>query len=443
VSTVVAFAVDPQKADFDRSIHSVFGWFFGPAVGNVDPFVTARSAMIFTTYWFVLFIAILLPLYWLARPGPLRLALLLVACSVFHARFAGAAGMLPIIVLCTTTYFAGLSGRRWVLNLGIASPVLALIFYKYTQFVSLKVLAHLSPHWGAQLNDALVAHLPATPPLGVSFFAFEFVHYLYDVRKGQPPIRNPAHFWAFTFFFPSLVAGPIKRYQPFLRSLREGLTAVSLEDVKFGLWRVALGYVKKVVIADNLTAAIQYWQPKYAELAMSSRWLFLAALSFRILLDFSGYSDIAIGFARLMGVRLLENFRWPYLAGSMQDFWRRWHMSLSSWIRDYVYIPLGGSRVSPPRKALNGLIAFALCGLWHGPEWNFVLWGLWHGFGLVVNTTYVRLLGPAGESLSRLLQRAPVVPWALTMLFVGVGWLGFFYPVPDCFNMVRLLFVQK
>lgn len=396
--------------------------------------------MIFTTYWFIAFTALAIPLYWIARPPWLRLALLIVFCSVFHARFAGAAGMAPIIVLCAITYLAGLSRRPWVLTMAMVLPVLALIFYKYTQFVSLKLLAHLSPHWGEELNRVLVSHLPATPPLGVSFFAFEFVHYLYDVRKGSAPIRNPAHFWAFTFFFPSLVAGPIKRYQPFVASLHEGLRQVTLEDLKFGLWRIAMGYVKKVALADNLTAGLRYWHPHFAELSFPERWLFVVAVALRILLDFSGYSDIAIGAARLMGIRLNENFRWPYLAKNIQEFWRRWHISLTTWIRDYVYIPLGGSRHGLWRKGLNGFAAFSLCGLWHGPDWNFVLWGVWHGLGLVVATNYRSALGATGAGIGAVFERLPLLGWALTMLFVVIGWMAFFYPVPDCFHMIGLLF---
>ena len=399
--------------------------------------------MIFTSYWFLVFSLVVLPVYWVARPAWLRLGLLLVACSVFQAKFAGAAGMVPILVLCVTTYLAGLSRRRWLIDLGMALPVLALLFYKYTHFLSLRVLAPLHPAWGEQLQAFLHSHVPATPPLGISFFAFEFVHYLYDVRKGHPSIRNPAHFWAFTFFFPSMVAGPIKRYQPFLESLAAGLRTVTLDDIKFGLWRITQGFAKKVLVADNLTAGLQFWHGHYHELSIGGRWLFVAAVAFRILLDFSGYSDIAIGFSRLMGIRLLENFRWPYLAVNIQEFWRRWHISLSTWIRDYVYIPLGGSRQGVVRKAANGIFAFALCGLWHGPDWNFIVWGLWHGCGLVVCTSYPQWLGPLGRGLAKLMQRVPGLAWACTMLFVGLGWLCFFYSVPECLQMIRLLFVAQ
>jgi len=399
--------------------------------------------MVFTTYWFLLFSVGFISLYWAVRVPWLRLVLLLVFCSVFHAKFAGAAGMVPILALCVTTYLAGLSRQKWLLGVGMALPVLALVFYKYTHFLSLKVLALLSPQLGAATDQLLSSHLPATPPLGVSFFAFEFVHYLYDVRKGQPSIRNPAHFWAFTFFFPSLVAGPVKRYQLFLPSLQLGLQRVSLDDVKYGLWRIATGYFKKVMLADNLTAGLRYWEHSYHALTIPHRWLFVAALALRILFDFSGYSDIAIGLSRLMGIRLPENFCWPYVARNLQDFWRRWHISLSSWIRDYVYIPLGGGRQGPLRRALNALLAFSLCGLWHGPDWNFLCWGVWHGAGLAVAANYASILGPPGRGLAGVFARFPILPWAITLLFVSLGWLGFFYPLPQAAEMTRLLFSRQ
>ena len=166
------------------------------------------------------------------------------------------------------TYGAGLWQRRAVLYVAMALPVLALCFYKYTHFIALSIVALVNPAWGQQTDHFAGALLPITPPLAVSFFVFEFVHYLYDVSKGSPSIRNPAHFCAFTFFFPSLVAGPIKRYQPFLASLRSGLASVSVDDVKLGLMRVALGLFKKVAIADNVTEGLHYWQPHYATLTL-------------------------------------------------------------------------------------------------------------------------------------------------------------------------------
>ncbi len=400
-----------------------------------------RSArMIFTTYWYAVFALIFFPLYWVARPAPLRFGLLLAACFIFHGHFAGAAGVIPIVVLAVITYLAGLTRQRAILIAAMTLSVLALIFYKYTHWLTIDLIGSLNADWGKKLAEGARGLQPSTPPLAVSFFTFEFVHYLYDVLHGQPTIGSPVKFAAFTFFFPSLVAGPIKRYQPFLASLDAGLSRVALADVQAGLLRVGVGFVKKVVIADNLTGMIDFWQPQFAELPLGYRWLLCAGLGLRILLDFSGYSDLAIGFAQMAGIKLPENFNWPYAARNVQDFWSRWHISLSSWIRDYVYIPLGGNRHGVARKAANGLLAFGLCGLWHGAAWNFVVWGLYHGVGLAVSANYRAVLGAPGRALGVVFDRVPPLGWVLTMLFVFLGWLYFFYPVDQATHMLRLLF---
>ncbi len=248
--------------------------------------------------------------------------------------------------------------------------------------------------------------------------------------------------YRFSIFFPSLVAGPIKRYTQFLPSLEAAVLArASADDFAEGLRRVGVGFFKKVVVADNLTLYIEAVQPQFASMAMLDRWFLLVCIALRILFDFSGYSDIAIGCARLLGIQLPENFNWPYAARNLQDFWQRWHISLSSWIRDYVYIPLGGNRHGPVRRVLNGLVAFGLCGLWHGPAWHFVVWGLWHGAGLAVCASYARV-PVIGDKLTRIFSREPVAGWALTQLHAGIGWLVFFYPVSEALRMARLLFVR-
>jgi len=395
--------------------------------------------MIFTTYWFVLFVGAILPLYWLLQRPGWRMWFLGVVCVVFHTHFAGPAGMAPIVALMILAYFAGLSRRRGVCLAAMAVCVLALCFYKYTLFLLGAVVAPWSPALAEQLAAGVKSVMPGAPPLGVSFFAFEFVHYLFEVRRGGEPIRNPLKFLLFSVFFPSLVAGPIKRYQQFLPALEEGSKSFQWENMAEGLRRVALGYAKKVLIADNLTWWIEQTQPHFATEGLMVRWMVLAAIALRILMDFSGYSDIAIGFARMLGVRLPENFNWPYLANNIQDFWQRWHISLSSWIRDYIYIPLGGNRLGPGRKIVNGLIAFGLCGLWHGPAWNFVLWGLYHGAGLALCATY-RNVPFVGPLCLKIFEREPAAALVLTQLFVWLGWLLFFYPVPEAWRMLGLLF---
>ncbi len=397
--------------------------------------------MIFTTYWFLVFSAIVVPVYWLVPARYGRLWFLAAACAVFHTHFAGPAGVVPIALLMAVTYAAGLSRKPSYLMTAVILCVLTLCFYKYALFLIGAVITPLAPGLGDVLAKQTDSLLPSAPPLGVSFFVFEFVHYLLEIRRGGEPIRSPLKFILFSIFFPSLVAGPIKRYPQFVSALEEGSQRFSLDNFSAGLGRIGLGFFKKVVLADNLTAMIEHYQPGFAGLELGGRWLIFAAIALRILLDFSGYTDIAIGFARLLGVQLPENFNWPYLARSLQDFWQRWHISLSSWIRDYIYIPLGGSRHGVVRRVLNGLIAFALCGLWHGPAWNFVVWGIYHGVGLGVCATYRSIPG-LGPALSRIFEKDPIFAFALTQAFVWFGWLLFFYPVTEAWQMTRLLFGQ-
>jgi alginate O-acetyltransferase complex protein AlgI len=397
--------------------------------------------MIFTTFWFVVFASVFFPLYWLIRVPQWRFGAVLVACFIFHAHFAGPAGVLPIVVLGAAAYFAGLCRRRWVLAGAMALSIIALVGYKYTEFLSRQIVGLFSQAWAEQVDQFRLEILPGAPPLAISFFTFEFVHYLYDVYKGGKSIRSPFDFLAFVFFFPPLVAGPIKRYEQFIPAFHQGLRTTTLDDVKIGMLRVAWGYFKKVVLADNLTFFINYCEPRYEDLPIEIRWQVFLAIAFRILWDFSGYSDIAIGFARMMGVRLPENFNWPYLAGSIQDFWRRWHISLSTWIRDYVYIPLGGSRHGPWRRVLNGLIAFGLCGLWHGADWHFMFWGIYHGIGLAICANYRTVLGPSGEALGEFFAKNYFLSALLTFAFVSVGWLYFFYDATRATKMLLLLFV--
>lgn len=397
--------------------------------------------MIFTTYWFLIFAALTVLVYWLIPRPAFRLWFLGGACALFHTHFAGPAGVLPILVLMAITYAAGRSRHRGWCLAAMALCILTLCFYKYALFLIGAAVQPLSPTWADILSTGTRDLLPGAPPLGISFFVFEFVHYLFEIRRGGEPIRSPLRFVLFSIFFPSLVAGPIKRYGQFMGSLDEGCRRFSTDDLACGLCRIGIGYFKKVIIADNLTFFIDQNQPHFDAMGLSGRWLFVIAVALRILMDFSGYSDIAIGFARLLGVRLPENFNWPYLARNLQEFWQRWHISLSLWIRDYIYIPLGGSRHGIPRRLLNGLIAFGLCGLWHGAAWNFIAWGIYHGVGLSVCATYRHLPGGVGKTLGRILDKEPLSGLVLTQLYVWLGWLVFFYPLPTAVKMIRLLFV--
>ena len=392
--------------------------------------------MIFNTYWFALFAAVFFPGYWILRGPRLRGLWLLGGCVWFHAHFAGPAGVAPIVALGLLTYLCALSRAR---SLCYSVCVASLVFYKYTHFFSAELLGYLSPQLSADATGATARWLPAAPPLALSFFIFEFVHYLIEVARGGEPIRRPGEFALFSIYFPSLVAGPIKRYREFTAELPTALATVDLVNIAAGAQRVALGFIKKTLFADNLTLAIAHYENDVASLTAPQAWLFLAGISARILLDFSGYSDIAIGFSRMLGIRLPENFNYPYIATNLRDFWQRWHISLSTWIRDYIYIPLGGNRHGPARRFLNLVLAFALCGLWHGAAGHFVLWGLWHGFGLVIHATYRTHLGLIGPKLGRVFDRRPALGWVVTFLFVAFGWLLFFYPAEQARMMALKL----
>lgn len=393
----------------------------------------------FVTYWFVLFVAVFFPIYWFCPIPQVRKMWLLLACMIFHYHFAGPAGVLPIVFLGVLTYYAGISHNKTFRTVTIIICILELIFYKYSTFLISQMVGFFNPAFAeSMLAVAKNRLLPSAPPLAISFFVFEFVHYLVDLQRGKLPIKNVANFTLFSIFWPSVVSGPIKRFEQFLPSIASGCQKVNPTDIQVGVMRIVIGLIKKLVIADNLTAYIAYYQPNFSTLPHPYQWGILIAISLRILFDFSGYSDIAIGFARLMGIKLPENFNWPYLATSVQDFWRRWHISLSSWIRDYVYIPLGGNKHGILRKTSNGIIAFAICGLWHGAAWNFIIWGLYHGIGLVVSTN-LKTFFDKFPIITRVRFLVLPVTWLATLFFVSVGWLYFFYPVREATHMLHHL----
>jgi alginate O-acetyltransferase complex protein AlgI len=303
----------------------------------------------------------------------------------------------------------------------------ALAFYKYSEFAARSLAAASSAAGWAAWSASLSAWQAPAAPLAISFFTFEFVHYLYEVRvRGREPIANPLHFALFAIFFPTLAAGPIKRFPDFVPQL-PGLARPKPAEVVAGAERVVRGLFKKICIADLLVPAIEVLEtsPRFTPAVVA---LLAVAQGFRIYYDFAGYSDIAIGLARMLGLSVPENFDRPYWSTSLQTFWRRWHMSLSSWIRDYVYIPLGGNR---GRRQLHLISAMGLCGLWHGADWNFVVWGLYHGAGLALEA------GVRGRWPRVFEARGAVgaLRWSVCYGFVTFGWLLFFYPMERVIQM--------
>ncbi len=309
-------------------------------------------------------------------------------------------------------------GSRWCL-FGIAQAIVILVAFKYLTFAT-----------GAWNDLAHAAGLPALRPidrivlpLGVSFFTFEFIHFAADSYRGRIGPVSLREYAAFILFFPSMVAGPIKRIQDFLPKLRGAQFSAALATQ--GVTRILAGLAKKHALADTLTL----WSDKLLGDGLYSAdrghiALWLLAYGGKIYFDFSAYSDIAIGSGYLFGITIPENFNWPYASRDIAEFWRRWHISLSSWIRDYVYIPLGGSRGSALRTSMNLLLAFAVSGLWHGAAYNFLAWGVWHGLLLVG----YRLWSGTGRVLPK---PAGVM---LTFGAVNIGWAFF------CMDMDRALF---
>lgn len=411
--------------------------------------------MIFSTYWFLIFLPAVLGLYYLGRFYYVKSCVLAFASLVFYYHFTGPEGIIPIAVLGVATYFIGLSKNKWLLYFGMFACVLSLIFYKYLLFLALSINKFLPS--GSLIEVSSYSNIIA--PLAISFFTFEFIHYLYDVKVGAKPIKSPLDFLHFAMFFPTLAAGPIKRFESFLPSLHGALksTSIPYHSFQYGLIRFLTGFIKKIA-ADSLALYVgsECLGSSFLDCTLQYRWIVFASIAFRIYLDFSGYSDMAIGVAAMLGIKVPENFNWPYLSTSLTEFWRRWHISLSSWIRDYLYIPLGGNRVSAPRHAANLLIVFLICGLWHGASWNFIAWGGYHGIGLVFEGFLVWLIGlwlptfqrkfltclPASiTKASEYLMIA--LRWVLTTFFVWTGWLLFFYSPDQAWLMFLGLLGQR
>nr|WP_317398542.1 MBOAT family O-acyltransferase [uncultured Gemmiger sp.] len=312
--------------------------------------------------------------------------------------------------------------RKAALWGGVGLCLACLFFFKYFNFFSQNVTALLQAV-GLPLQPTT---LELVLPVGISFYTFQTLSYVVDVYRGDLKAEHHFGYYAlYVSFFPQLVAGPIERAGNLLPQLHEKHDP-DLANFSAGLRKICVGMFKKVVIADFVAT---YVNNVYNDLAgKGGLTLILATMLFsvQIYCDFSGYSDIAVGSARLLGINLMENFRSPYMARSVKDFWRRWHISLTRWFTDYVYIPLGGSRCSRWKHLRNLVVTFLLSGLWHGASWTFVLWGVYHGLWLCAETFYL----PRVEALQNRLQGVRSTAFAalrtvLTCCVVGFGWIFF------------------
>ena len=375
--------------------------------------------MLFTQPSFLfLFLPVLLAGYFvLPRSGAARNVLLLAASVLFYASGAGRFTWL-ILALIVFNYAAARAVDRWrdtdagrsILTAAVGADLLVLAVFKYADFTVQNVNA-----LSASLGRGVFPLPHVLLPIGISFFTFHAISYVVDVyRRDATAQKSPVEAGLYLLLFPQLIAGPIIRYREIAAQLRSRI--VDTDTFARGVNRFVVGLAKKALLANvvGVPADAIFGMPT-AELTAAHAWLGVTCYTLQIYFDFSGYSDMAIGLGAMFGFRFPENFNYPYIASSVQDFWRRWHMSLSRWFRDYVYVPLGGNRVSAARTYVNLVAVFFLCGLWHGASWTFVAWGLYHGAFLVIE----RLRGRSSNGRATMLARG------YSLLVVMIGWVFF------------------
>jgi alginate O-acetyltransferase complex protein AlgI len=378
--------------------------------------------MVFSSFIFLVFFlpAFLLVYHLLPKNALWRNPFILIASFLFYAwgepRFV-------LIVLLTTIldfFIVGkigtaynLTKRRLWLVLSLFLNVGLLFYFKYVNFFAdnLNTILNLFGNEGFALAKILL-------PAGISFFTFESITYAVDIYRGEhQPLKKFWHYQQYIIFFPKLVAGPIIRYSDMADQITGHVQQETSYNKLLGFSRFCIGLGKKVFIANTMAAqadAVFALPPQEVNTLMA--WIGILAYTFQIYFDFSGYSDMAIGLSRILGFRIAENFNNPYTSGSVTEFWRRWHITLGTWMRNYLYIPLGGNRVSGSRVYINLLIVFLISGFWHGASWNFILWGAYHGFFLILE----RLAFSYGFK-----SRMKILNTGYTFLVVLTGWVLF------------------
>ena len=356
------------------------------------------------------FLPVVLVLY-LALPRRLKNPMLLFASLFFYA-WGEPRYVLLMIASIAVGYVCGIAvekskrPRIWLIA-GLAVTLGFLAYFKYADFF----IESFNAITGMGLPALRIAL-----PIGISFYTFQIISYIIDVYRGDTPAqRNIISFAAYVSMFPQLIAGPIVRYTDVARELEN--RRITLEGVAEGIRRFILGLGKKIIIANVLGEVCDAFLAS-ADRSMAFCWLYAVCFTLHIYFDFSAYSDMAIGLGRIMGFRFPENFNYPFISRSVTEFWRRWHMSLGSWFRDYVYIPLGGNRCGKARQIMNIFVVWMLTGLWHGAAWNFVIWGVFFGVLLLIEKLW----------LLHKLKRLPVIGHVYVMLMVLLSFVMFNAP---------------
>jgi alginate O-acetyltransferase complex protein AlgI len=355
--------------------------------------------------------------FWLI-PARFRVPFLLLASYVFYMAWRPIY-LLLIVGLTLANFWFGnriwLSQHRkkaWLIA-AIVTNVGALTYFKYFYFLE-DVLDFLLKPWFGHFEKLPVNIIL---PLGISFFVFEFIHYIVDVYKGSEPVKNFWEFALFPSFFPTQIAGPIKRYQDFVPQLKTTgrLTSSEFDE---GAFLILSGLFKKVLLADNLALFVAGGFSNPQLFSNADMWLFAMAFDFQVYFDFGGYADIARGSAKLLGYKVPINFDFPYLSSSISEFWRRWHITLGSWLRDYLYIPMGGSRKGRAIAARNLIITMMIGGLWHGAEFHYVLWGLYQGVLLAAHREF-KIFKESSVRLSALFESRGGYLFSVVLTFLA------------------------
>lgn len=337
--------------------------------------------MVFNSLTFLcIFLPVVLALYYLLPTLRIRNILLIAVSLLFYAYGEPVYVLLMIASIIINYIFGRLLGtenkkkRQWILAIAVVINIGLLVVFKYLDMMVQTV---------NQLSGSEIPLVGLALPIGISFFTFQALSYVIDVyRREVEPQKNLWNVMLYISFFPQLIAGPIVKYHDIQEQIDNRNTDV--KEIAEGLRRFIIGLSKKVLISNTMAVtADALFAAGAGELNILSAWIAAIAYMLQIYFDFSGYSDMAIGLGHMFGFRFLENFRYPYISANIQEFWRRWHISLSTWFKEYLYIPLGGNRKGKARTCLNKMIVFFSTGLWHGANWTFVLWGLWHGVFLL------------------------------------------------------------
>ena len=368
--------------------------------------------MVFSSAIFVFCFLPLLFIFYFLLPKKCRNVVLLVFSLAFYS-FGGVNYLLVLMATVFVSYLAGVlidrcpAHKKKILIAGVGINLLSLLYFKYTGFI----LGNLDSlfHMGISIPEIVM-------PIGISFYTFQSLSYVIDVYRGEVFVqRNYFLLLLYVSLFPQLIAGPIVRYKTIEDQIH--IRTITADDFCYGIERFILGLAKKVIIANQMgrLADIVFTGDSFNTPCM---WLAAIAYMMQIYFDFSAYSDMAIGLGRMLGFRFLENFNFPYISKSITEFWRRWHISLSSFFRDYVYIPLGGNRCSKGRHIFNMCAVWLLTGFWHGASWNFVLWGLYYLVFLILEK-YV---------LASVMEKTPaVIRHIVTLFIVMIGWVLFYF----------------